>query len=83
MSRHAHEHPCQACGKPFSCSGTYERNYDGWPEVICVLFHKDGFDWCQACRDKVDCPTCEGAGCDVCHGEGKVAPDSLSADGVR
>ncbi len=31
------------------CDGELERNYDGWPEVICVIYHKDGQDVCEEC----------------------------------
>ena len=34
-----HSHPCQSCGAKTPCPGTWEENYDGWPEVICREFH--------------------------------------------
>lgn len=37
-----HHHPCQTCGAKTECGGTWEENYDGWPEVICREFHLDG-----------------------------------------
>jgi hypothetical protein len=30
-----HYHACDDCGTKTECSGTYEQNYDGWPEVVC------------------------------------------------
>lgn len=35
-----HHHPCQDCGAKTECSGTWEENYDGTPEVICPEFHR-------------------------------------------
>lgn len=37
-----HHHPCQQCGIKTECPGTWEENYDGWPEVICREFHAEG-----------------------------------------
>ena len=34
-----HHHPCQDCGAKTECGGTWEENYDGFPEVICREFH--------------------------------------------
>ncbi len=34
-----HHHPCQRCGAKTECPGTWEENYDGFPEVICPEFH--------------------------------------------
>lgn len=52
MRRLDHTHDCRSCGQPFPCDGTYERNYDGFPEAICDLFHVRGFDWCEDCRER-------------------------------
>ncbi len=36
----AHHHLCQCCGAAkVPCDGTWERNHDGEPEVICASFH--------------------------------------------
>jgi hypothetical protein len=35
-----HHHPCQTCGAKTECGGTWEENYDGSPEVICLEFHR-------------------------------------------
>ena len=35
-----HTHPCQVCLTPVPCPGTWERNYDGFPEVICSEIHR-------------------------------------------
>jgi hypothetical protein len=45
-----HTHTCQVCSRPFQCDGLEEENYDGFPEVICVLFHVDGQRTCPECR---------------------------------
>jgi hypothetical protein len=47
-----HEHPCDVCRLPFDCDGELERNYDGWPEVICVSFHERHSRTCGNCLVK-------------------------------
>ena len=42
MRRHEHTHPCQHCGAKVPCDAKLEQNYDGWPEVICPVFHLPG-----------------------------------------
>jgi hypothetical protein len=68
-----HSHPCSFCRTPVECPGTLERNVDGWPEVICGLYHLPGgsiadllCDSCEASELKhsADCPCYE---CD--HGQ--------------
>lgn len=54
-----HHHPCQHCGAKTECSGTWEQNYDGFPEVICREFHLDGgtlnADFlCETCAELED-----------------------------
>lgn len=51
MKGNTHAHDCEACGKPFDCTGELERNHDGWPEVICDWFHR---------YEQRVCPTCAG-----------------------
>ena len=55
-----HYHPCQRCGERIECDNRYlERNYDGWPEVICRVFHQHG-SWlnqgfiCEGCYAAVE-----------------------------
>jgi len=31
------------------CDGELVQNYDGWPEVVCVIYHVDGVE--MACDD--------------------------------
>jgi hypothetical protein len=38
MLQRPHKHTCEHCQQDVPCSGTYERNWDGWPEVICTAF---------------------------------------------
>ena len=45
----AHRHVCDQCGESYSCTGTLEENYDGFPEVICVAYHERGERTCEAC----------------------------------
>jgi len=43
MSRVAvHHHPCADCGAKTECGGSWEENYDGFPEVICREWHLSG-----------------------------------------
>lgn len=36
-----HCHPCERCGLETVCDGDLERNFDGWPLVVCRQFHVD------------------------------------------
>lgn len=54
-----HTHPCQQCSTPVDCDGDWERNDDGFPEMVCPEFHRqDGStspDFvCPACRREQD-----------------------------
>lgn len=61
-----HHHPCAGCGAKTECGGTFEQNYDGWPEVICTEYHglvNSGFvpadDFlCEACEERGQCDEC-------------------------
>ena len=50
-----HTHPCQHCGTPVECDGTYSENPDGWPVAVCDLFHRPaGVNpefLCEACHE--------------------------------
>ena len=37
-----HHHPCARCGIKTECGGSWEENYDGFPEVICREWHQLG-----------------------------------------
>lgn len=58
-----HTHPCERCKAVFGCSGELLRNFDGWPEVICTLYH-DGsakyhqFRQCEECVMTEWCGDC-------------------------
>jgi len=53
MRHPIHTHRCQHCGEPFECGGELERNYDGWPEVVCQAFHVYRFvTLCDACTER-------------------------------
>ncbi len=52
-----HHHACQDCGVKTECGGTFEQNYDGFPEVICREFHMDNGEInsdfiCESCDQK-------------------------------
>jgi hypothetical protein len=49
--RREHTHDCQRCGRKMRCGGELERNYDGFPEVICTRFHVIGHDICDECDE--------------------------------
>jgi hypothetical protein len=46
-----HTHACDTCGAAVPCGGDRERNHDGWPSVICVVFHDHAREpWlCEPC----------------------------------
>jgi hypothetical protein len=50
MRRDEHTHPCANCQIKTQCPGHYERNHDGFPEVICTEFHGGGTFLCDECR---------------------------------
>ena len=59
MRRYEHHHPCQDCGQETPCDGPLEKNYDGWPDVICLIFDQPGgtnsnfiCEDCQINRDR-------------------------------
>lgn len=50
--RRAHLHRCQTCAASYECYGTLKQNYDGFPDVICSLFHEHDVCECDACLAK-------------------------------
>jgi hypothetical protein len=64
MRREPHSHPCPYCGYRTECDDKHlERNYDGWPEVICTLVD-GGMSKpvvCDECEAKRWCEHCGGA----------------------
>lgn len=42
MKSRPHTHPCTVCSTKVPCPGTWERNHDGFPEVICSVIHRPG-----------------------------------------
>lgn len=56
-----HTHRCVRCETPFACAGEQVRNFDGFPETICELFHQDGrsvFQECDTCLMTTWCEYC-------------------------
>jgi hypothetical protein len=56
--RRGHEHDCTTCKLPFPCPGTLERNWDGFPEVICTFYHEAGNTECEDCVAAEACDWC-------------------------
>jgi hypothetical protein len=54
--RSPHTHPCERCQQPVACGGDFERNDDGWPEVVCTAYHLPSGTMahvvCEACRQE-------------------------------
>ena len=57
----AHTHPCTRCKTEVHCPGTYERNYDGWPEAVCSYYHLHSGETeevvCEACLEEGEAKT--------------------------
>lgn len=53
MKIRPHTHVCEKCQTKFSCDGDLEENYDGWPEVVCAIFHVWGQTDCEDCRERL------------------------------
>lgn len=50
-----HTHRCEACSTPVPCDGDWELNHDGWPEVICRIYHTGRSPWlCPRCQEAAD-----------------------------
>lgn len=37
-----HHHLCEGCKIKTPCDGAWQRNHDGYPEVICRSYHLTG-----------------------------------------
>lgn len=52
MSR-GHTHKCDRCGETYGCPGDWIRNFDGWPDPYCDIYHQypkgHNFRLCEAC----------------------------------
>lgn len=49
-----HQHPCATAGCPrvVVCHGELVENYDGWPEVICAVYHEQQIrPLCETCAE--------------------------------
>jgi len=48
-----HHHACDDCGVKTECPGSYEENWDGWPEVVCTERDQRGAEIvCDDCHAK-------------------------------
>lgn len=69
-----HTHPCvnadRGCTGTIECDGELIRNHDGFPEVVCELFHRtDGTTApvpCDTCEQKTDDEIAAGVRCGTC-----------------
>lgn len=61
--RRAHHHSCRnkylGCQARVPCGGPLERNYDGWPEVVCAF---DDGRFSFTCEDCCQADYCEDCG---------------------
>lgn len=82
-----HSHPCAACGTKTECSGTWEENYDGFPEVICSEYHRlvnagfisaDDFV-CEACEELGQCDECGRYRATVADEGGRICAECVAA----
>ena len=54
MRTKPHHHKCDRCGTKTECGGTYEQNYDGWPEVVCIEQELWRGQWfCEECSEQM------------------------------
>lgn len=62
-----HTHTCRSCGEDFPCNAPLERNYDGFPEVVCA--------WEMTLTEKPECEVCAHLPrCDWCGNSIDVEP---------
>jgi hypothetical protein len=54
MTKPVHTHHCTECGRPYLCEGEQTPNYDGWPEVVCRMFHILAMSQCPACLAQME-----------------------------
>jgi len=73
-----HHHPCAKCKTKTECSGTWEENYDGFPEVICPEYHLPSVE-IALCL----CEACACVDCGEIATESMKDADSWSADGTE
>ena len=62
-----HNHICTKCKQTYQCDGLTVDNYDGDPEVICLIYYKDDHTLCDDCFDLPK------SICDYCNGQGGYA----------
>jgi hypothetical protein len=52
MKTRTHTHPCAHCQTPVECDGALEQNHDGWPPVMCTVYHlPSGMTLTALCED--------------------------------
>ena len=52
-SNFTHGHECEQCGEHYLCSAELERNYDGWPDPVCITRKEADRMWrlCMDCAE--------------------------------
>lgn len=75
-----HSHPCLCCKTPVECRGELMRNFDGWPEMICFLYHECNIPLiCESCYVAQQRDACHDCGEPGCH----VFEDAADASGYK
>ena len=81
--RRAHSHQCTCCGQDYDCGGTLSRNHDGWPEVVCSVYHEAGDTECAACDLAPRCAWCGRPGSTVTSEGEQVHPECIKEQLAR
>lgn len=59
----AHSHPCAHCRTAVECHGELIRNHDGFPEVVCHVYHVCGTTLiCESCYVATQRDACHDCG---------------------
>lgn len=59
----AHAHPCRDCKTPVECHGEFIRNFDGFPETVCHIYHVCGTPLlCESCHHAQQRDACDDCG---------------------
>ena len=82
MSR-AHNERCTTCGESFPCCGYAIDNHDGWPEVACSSYDRDGYRECENCATSDKCAWCGKPGELITDGDGDKVHGACMAERIE